>query len=103
MQARIEVDVRQILALLGREGFCAWTHAGHPIQLFVRASMKEARMNVRYRVELRQRQRGAVNAHVVSDAGGEPGGLFDELEVGIAGIEAPDQDQRDCEGDQRGP
>jgi hypothetical protein len=49
MQARIEVDVREILPLLGREGFCAWTHAGHPIQLFVRASMKEARMNVRYR------------------------------------------------------
>ena len=47
MQARIEVDVREILPLLGREGFCAWTHAGHPIQLFVRASTKEARMNVR--------------------------------------------------------
>jgi hypothetical protein len=32
------VDKRQILALLGREVFCRVTHAGHPIQLFVRAS-----------------------------------------------------------------
>src|SRR3984957_18637393 len=38
MQPRIGVDERQILALLGREGFCRRTHAGHPIQLFVRAS-----------------------------------------------------------------
>src|SRR5262249_59929900 len=57
MQARIEVDVREILPLLGREGLCGWTHAGHPIQLFVRASMKEARMNVHYRVELSQTER----------------------------------------------
>jgi hypothetical protein len=28
MQARIEVDVGQILALLGREGFCGRTHFG---------------------------------------------------------------------------
>ena len=62
MQARIEVDVREILPLLGREGFCAWTHAGHPIQLFVRASMKEARMNVRYRVELSQTERDELKA-----------------------------------------
>ena len=53
MQARVEVDERQILALLRREGFCGATHAGHPIQLFVRASnQEEARMNLRYRVEL---------------------------------------------------
>src|SRR5665213_3788277 len=38
MQPRIGVDERQILALLGRESFCRRTHAGHPIQLFVRAS-----------------------------------------------------------------
>jgi hypothetical protein len=38
MQARIEVDIRQVLPLLEREGFCGRTHAGHPIQLFVRAS-----------------------------------------------------------------
>jgi hypothetical protein len=30
----------QILALLGREGFCKMTHLGHPIQLFVRASTR---------------------------------------------------------------
>jgi hypothetical protein len=54
MQTPIEVDVCEILPLFGREGFCSWTHAGHPIQLVVRASMKEARTNVRYRVELSQ-------------------------------------------------
>ena len=49
VQARIEVDKRQVLALLGRESFCRATHAGHPIQLFVRASKhEEAQMNVRF-------------------------------------------------------
>ena len=62
MQARVEVDKRQILALLGREGFCRATHAGHPIQLFVRASQEEAQMNVRYRVELSQAERGELTA-----------------------------------------
>ena len=38
MQAHVQVDKRQILALLGRKGFCSATHSGHPIQLFVRAS-----------------------------------------------------------------
>jgi transposase len=58
VQARVEVDKRQILALLGGEGFCRATHSGHPIQLFVRASNEEeARMNVRYRVELSQAER----------------------------------------------
>jgi transposase len=48
----------QILTLLGRESFCRATHAGHPIQLFVRASNEaEARMNVVYRVELSQTER----------------------------------------------
>src|SRR5260370_38228258 len=58
VQSRVEVDKRQILTLLGGEGFCRATHAGHPIQLFVRASNEEeARMNVRYRVELSQTER----------------------------------------------
>lgn len=43
MQPGIEVDKSQILPLRGREGFCRRTHAGHPIQLFVRASNEEAR------------------------------------------------------------
>jgi hypothetical protein len=52
VQAHVEMNKRQILALLSREGFCGATHAGHPIQLFVRASKEEeTRMNVRYRVE----------------------------------------------------
>jgi transposase len=63
VQARVEVDKRQILTLLGREGFCRATHAGHPIQLFVRASNEEeARMNVRYRVELSQTERTELTA-----------------------------------------
>ena len=58
MQARVEVDIRQVLPLLGREDFCGRTHPGHPIQLFVRASIEEeAQMNVRYRVELSQAER----------------------------------------------
>lgn len=63
MQARIEVDKREILTLLGREGFCGATQAGHPIQLFVHAlSEKEARMNVRYRVDLSQTERAELTA-----------------------------------------
>src|SRR5258708_19588213 len=58
VQSRVEADKRQILALLGGEGYCRATHSGHPIQLFVRASNEEeARMNVRYRVELSQAER----------------------------------------------
>jgi hypothetical protein len=57
MQARVEVYKCQILTLLGGEGFCRATHAGHPIQLFIRASQEEARMNVRYRIELSQTER----------------------------------------------
>ena len=58
VQACVQVNKRQILALLGREGFCRATHARHPIQLFVRASIEEeAQMNVRYRVELSQAER----------------------------------------------
>jgi hypothetical protein len=37
VQAHVQVDKRQIPALLGREDFCRASHAGHPIQLFVRA------------------------------------------------------------------
>ena len=63
VQARIEVDKRQVLALLGRESFCRATHAGHPIQLFVRASNhEEAQMNVRYRVDLDQAERAELAA-----------------------------------------
>jgi len=62
VQARIGVDKRQILTLLGRKGFCRATHAGHPIQLFIRASQEEARMNVRYRVELSQTERSELTA-----------------------------------------
>jgi len=63
VQARVQVDERQILTLLGREGFCRSTHACHPIQLFVRASIEEeARMNVRYRVELSQTERAELMA-----------------------------------------
>ena len=63
MQPRVEVNKRQILALLRREGFCGATHAGHPIQLFVRASNEEeVRMNVRYRVELSQTERAELTA-----------------------------------------
>ena len=63
VQPRVEVNKRQILALLRREGFCGATHAGHPIQLFVRASNEEeVRMNVRYRVELSQTERAELTA-----------------------------------------
>ncbi len=63
VQASVEVNKREILALLGREGFCRRTHAGHPIQLFVRASIEEeAWMNVRYRVELSQTERAELTA-----------------------------------------
>jgi transposase len=58
MQAGVQVDIRQVLPLLGREGFCGRTHFGPPIQLFVRASSKQgARVNIRYRVELSQTER----------------------------------------------
>src|SRR5258707_7501486 len=51
------------LPLLGREGFYGRPHAGHPIQLFVRASSEQgARMNVRYRVELSQTERHELKA-----------------------------------------
>jgi hypothetical protein len=62
MQTRVQVDIRQVLPLLGGEGFCGRTHAGHPIQLFVHASIEEARMNVSYRVELSQTERGELKA-----------------------------------------
>ena len=52
-----------LAALLGREGFCRATHARHPIQLFVCVSShQEARMNVRYRVELSQAERDELAA-----------------------------------------
>jgi hypothetical protein len=45
-------DRDQILALLARERFGRGTHEGHSIELFVRALSEEARMNLRFRVEL---------------------------------------------------
>ena len=63
VQARVEANKGQILTLLGREGFCVATQTGHPIQLFVLASNEEeARMNVRYRVELSQTERAELTA-----------------------------------------
>jgi transposase len=57
------VDKCQILALLGCEGLFRATHSGHPIQLFVRASIdEEAPMNLRYRVELNQTERAELTA-----------------------------------------
>ena len=38
MQACVEIDKGEILALLGRKSFCRATHASHPIQLFAGAS-----------------------------------------------------------------
>jgi len=65
VQARIEVDVGEILTLFRCEGFFGRTHFGHPIQLFVRAFRhEEARMNVRYRVELSQLEREELTALV---------------------------------------
>ena len=49
-----------------------------------------------------ERQRDAVDAHVVGAEAGEPGVLLDELEFRRARIEAPHQIERDDEGDQRG-
>ena len=59
VQPGIGIDKCQVLALLLREGFSRATHLGHPIQLFIRASIKEAGMNVRYRVELSQTERNS--------------------------------------------
>ena len=58
VQARVEVDKCQVLALLRRECCCRATHICHPIQSFVDASNKqEAQVNVRYRVDLSQAER----------------------------------------------
>jgi len=63
VQAHVEMDKRQILALFGRKAFGGATHSGHPIQLFVRASIEEeAWMNLRYRVELNQCERDQLTA-----------------------------------------
>src|SRR3954471_2560761 len=59
------MNISQILALLGREGFYRRTHFRHPIQLFTRVSSPaEARMNIRYRVELNQAERTELTALV---------------------------------------
>ena len=58
MQSCVQVDIGQVLTLRRGEDFCRRTHIGHPIQFFVRASNgPEARMNIRYRVELSQTER----------------------------------------------
>src|SRR5690348_331090 len=62
MQACIQVDIRQVLPLLWREGFCGRTHAGHPIQSFNHASEQGAPMNIRYRVELSQTEHHELKA-----------------------------------------
>ena len=63
MQARVGMDVRQILALLWGEGFCKTTQFGHPIHLLIRVSNhEETRMNLRYRVELSQAERDELKA-----------------------------------------
>jgi len=65
VQTRVKVNKRQILALRGRKAFCRATQVCHPIQLVVRASnAEEARMNVRYRVELSQTERAELTAIV---------------------------------------
>jgi hypothetical protein len=40
VQACVEVDIGQVLALVGGESFFRATHAGHPIQLVIRASTR---------------------------------------------------------------
>ena len=67
MQPRVEVNIREILALLGRESFCRRTQFRHSIQLFACASSQaEAGMNIRYRVELNQTEREQLTALVSS-------------------------------------
>jgi len=51
------VDIGQILALLGGEGFSQATHASHPIQLVVRASIRGGTDECSYWVELSQSER----------------------------------------------
>ena len=50
-----------------------------------------------------ERQRNAIDAHVIGDPGRKPRCLLDELEIRVRRIEAPDQDQRYREGDQCSP
>ena len=62
MQARIEVNICEILALLGVKVFAGRLTPAIRL-LFVRASNEEeARMNVRYRVELSQTERAELTA-----------------------------------------
>ena len=50
-----------------------------------------------------ERQRDAVDAHVVGDGAREPRPLLHELELCRGGIEAVEQDERDRKRDQGGP
>jgi hypothetical protein len=93
VQAGIGVDKRQILPLLGRKGFCRATHAGHPIQLYIRASSDgEAKMNVRYRVELSQ----AVPSELTALLSGAPTQLIGEVRLPIR-AEPGQLERYDCE------
>jgi hypothetical protein len=56
------------------------------------------------RREQDEQNRDAVDPHVVGDVEtGQPVGLLDELELGRAAVEVEPQEQRQQEGDQRGP
>ena len=60
--SRAGADERQILALLGRERFRRRTHAGHPIQLFVRASNQGGADECTLPVELSHAERTELRA-----------------------------------------
>jgi len=69
VQARVEVDKRQILALLGGKGFCRATHSGHPIQLAIVVAVIEARSEARWsarRSLARSSIRRVINASLLS-------------------------------------
>ena len=52
MQPRVQVDIGQILGLLGGEEVSGATRAGHSIQLVVRASRRGSTDGCSYRVTL---------------------------------------------------
>jgi transposase len=91
VQARVQVDKCQILALLGCEGLFRATHSGHPIQLFVRASIdEEAPMNLRYRVELSQTERAELTA--LLSGGKHPARKLKRAQILLAADAASDEE-----------
>jgi transposase len=85
------VDKCQILALLGCEGLFRATHSGHPIQLFVRASIdEEAPMNLRYRVELSQTERAELTA--LLSGGKHPARKLKRAQILLAADAASDEE-----------